>query len=373
MNEKNILCICDTPLQLLNMINVIITYYNGFKYDLIITDEIKNYEILIKNIKSTNFFDNIYLVKEDFKSTVDSEKNYLKKISALFLYAKRIKKQHNTQKKYDKIFFWGTDWLNIFIEKQTKKSKNCEFIWVDEGTASYSTHGLFWKKNIFQRFVYLLNPYQIFKIIFGLNLTHKTSIQYLYKPEIADYNVPFKRKSIPLLNSDKQKADLFKKIFGFDNNNFIKEKYIYFDGAGDVDGLYGNDKELLNLVAECVGKENLLVKVHPRSSIDYYKKNGFHYNTNVSIPWEIYCLDQEQLKGKVLISIFSTAILSPYIYFGLKNKVVSLIEMFDNSSYSGYYKYLTDFIKIKIFKQNEDIYLLPKNLDELQNLLKQEI
>ncbi|AEE17063.1 hypothetical protein Trebr_1640 [Treponema brennaborense DSM 12168] len=370
MENKRILCICNTPLQLLNMINVISSDYQNEKRDLLITDEIRNCEILIENIRKSNFFENVYLVNEDYKTTVFLQKNLLCKIYELNKYRKRLKAQYDTKKIYDRIFFGGKNWLNNFVAKQIRKNKKCEFAWIDEGTASYSTHGLFWKKNWFQKVLFRLNPNQLLKELFGINyLINKVNFQYLYRPEIADYEVPFPRKQISLLNSNSDNALLFKQIFGCTENNFIKEKYIYFDGAGDADGLYGNDKELLALVAECVGKENLLVKVHPRSSIEYYIQNGYHINTNLSIPWEIYCLEPEQLNNKVLISIFSTAIVSPYIYFGLKNKVISLIHLYDKSFYNDYYKYLLDFIERKIFLAHKDIYMLPNTFEELKKYL----
>ena len=373
MKNKRTLCLCNTPLQLLNMIHVISSYYDNDSRDLVVTDEITNYEILVGNIRKSRFFENVFLVKEDYKATVKRRHSFFKPF-ALMQYAKRLKSQHDVHTKYDRIFFGGasTNWLNPFVAMQTKKNTGCEFIWIDEGTASYSTHGLYWKKNKLQRFLFLLKPSQIIKRILGANyLSSRIDIQYLYRPEMADYQVPFERKYILLLDGDSKKANLLKEIFGFDESNYIKEKYIYFAGAGDVDGLCGNEKELLALVAECVGKQNLLVKVHPRESVNYYIQNGYRINTNVSIPWEIYCLEKEQLKDKVLISIFSTAIVSPFVYFGLKTKVVSLMKMFDITSFPNYYRYLLNFIENNIFKKQTDIFLLPNNICELKKILNE--
>lgn len=371
MKNKRTLCLCDTPLQLLNMIHVILSYYNDDLRDLVITDEIKNYEILVRNIRKSRFFENVFLVKEDYKTTVKKRHSFFKPF-ALIQYAKRLKSQHDIHTKYDRIFFWGTctSWINSYVAMQTKKNTGCEFIWVDEGTASYSTHGLYWKKNKLKRFLFLSKPSQIVKRILGANyLSNRIDMQYLYRPEMADYQVPFERKSIPLLDGNSKEANLLKELFGFDESNNIKEKYIYFAGAGDVDGLCGNEKELLALVADCVGKSNLLVKVHPRESADYYIQNGYHINTNVSIPWEIYCLEKEELKDKVLISIFSTAIVSPFVYFGLKTKAVSLMKMFDTTSFSSYYRYLLNFIENNIFKKQNDIFFLPNDICELKKIL----
>lgn len=371
MKNKRTLCLCDTPLQLLNMIHVILSYYNDDLRDLVITDEIKNYEILVRNIRKSRFFENVFLVKEDYKTTVKKSHSFFKPF-ALIQYAKRLKSQHDIHTKYDRIFFGGTctSWINSYVAMQTKKNTGCEFIWVDEGTASYSTHGLYWKKNKLKRFLFLSKPSQIVKRILGANyLSNRIDMQYLYRPEMADYQVPFERKSIPLLDGNSKEANLLKELFGFDESNNIKEKYIYFAGAGDVDGLCGNEKELLALVADCVGKSNLLVKVHPRESADYYIQNGYHINTNVSIPWEIYCLEKEELKDKVLISIFSTAIVSPFVYFGLKTKAVSLMKMFDTTSFSSYYRYLLNFIENNIFKKQNDIFFLPNDICELKKIL----
>jgi len=367
MSKKNILCICNTPLQLLNMINVISNYYENDSRDLIITDEIKNCDVLLENIKTTYFFDQVNLINEDYKQTVFLAKG-IKKIYEFKKYKTRIKTQYNSTKKYDRIFFWGGGWLNSIVAKQTHKNKNCEFIWIDEGTASYSTHGLYWKKTLLQKIIYHIKPSQIIKKIMGINyLFNNTKIQYLYRPEIADYAVPFKRISIPFLRQNRN--DLIKQIFGYDENIAIKEKFIYFDGAGNEDSLYGNDKELLEMVAKIVGKENLLVKVHPRSSSEWYIQNGYSINANTSIPWEVYCFDEKNLRNKVLISIFSTALLSPYLYFNYENKVISLLHLFNKSAYNNYYKYLLDYIEKQIFFSRKDIFLLPNSIEELNSYL----
>lgn len=368
MSKKRILCICDTPLQLLNMINVISNFYVNDRRDLIITDEIKNCNLLLENIKNTNFFDQVTLVKEDYKQSVFLAKG-INKLFEFKKYKRRLKKQHDTKIKYDRIFFWGKSWLNIFIAKQANKSAKYEFILIDEGTASYSTHGLYWKRAFLQKFINNLKPSQIIKKIMGIDyLFNKVKLQYLYHPEFADYEVPFKRERIPALGQ--KNISLYKQIFGYNDTLAIPEKFIYFDGAGTEDGLYGNDKELLETVAKIVGKENLLVKVHPRSSSEWYIQNGYHINNNTSIPWEVYCLDEENLNNKVLISVFSTALVSPYLYFNYSNKVISLIHLFNKSSYNNYYQYLLDFIENKIFSSRPDIFIMPNSIDELNNFLR---
>lgn len=364
-NEKRILCICDTPMQLLNMINCIDADFHDDKRDLVITDEVKDIETLIANIKKTGFFDTVFIVKEDYMQAVYIHKNIILKAVAFLQYKKRIQKSIHCSECYDRIFFGGWGLLNNIVAKKCKKNKNAEYIWVDEGTSSYCAHGDFWREKKVHE-----NTVSAFaKKVLGMEYLQKhTTMQYLYRPELADYTVPFERKQLRLLGQHAEFLPLINNIFGFDEQENMREKFIYFDTALETDGLTGNDKELLQLVASCVGKENLLVKVHPRSSKDWYIRNGFHINTNTFIPWEVYCLNGKAMSGKVLISIFSTAIFSLYMYFGMNTPVVSLIHMFDISSFSPYRKRLIEYLR-NICMKEPSVFHCPTNEDELKNIL----
>ena len=64
-------------------------------------------------------------------------------------------------------------------------------------------------------------------------------------------------------------------------------------------------------VARLVGKDNLLIKQHPRDPRTLYRDNGFHVDDNSAVPWEAIQLSMD-FHDHVLLTATSTAPLSSY-------------------------------------------------------------
>ena len=81
------------------------------------------------------------------------------------------------------------------------------------------------------------------------------------------------------------------------------QKYIYFAGTLDFEGGKPiGEFELVQKIAKQVGKENLLVKVHPRDTRSVYAEEGLLVDKNSSKPWEII-----QMLGDFSNKVFLTA------------------------------------------------------------------
>ena len=77
-------------------------------------------------------------------------------------------------------------------------------------------------------------------------------------------------------------------------------------------------------LAQQVGKENIMVKIHPRNPENRFEKLGFKTNKDTSIPWEVILMNIDDVSNKVFITIASQAILNPIMIFGLTIKAYSL-------------------------------------------------
>lgn len=62
-------------------------------------------------------------------------------------------------------------------------------------------------------------------------------------------------------------------------------------------------------VANLVGKDNLLIKIHPRDLRTIYSDNGFNVDKNSLIPWEAIQLSSD-FSDKVFLTINSGSVLS---------------------------------------------------------------
>ena len=109
---------------------------------------------------------------------------------------------------------------------------------------------------------------------------------------------------IPRIKRGSECANILQQIFGLDSSKLdYHEKYIFFTSVYDFEGGKPiGEYEVACQVADLVGKDNLLIKVHPRDIRTIYADNGFHVDKNSAVPWEAI-----QLTGDFSDKVFLTA------------------------------------------------------------------
>lgn len=193
---------------------------------------------------------------------------------------------------------------------------------------------------------------------------------YLHQPDlyaIKDYNYELRKLENPNLNSHIK--DTLIRIFG--SEALPEESYIYLEDAFFIDRCITNDFELFEQLAEIVGKENIIVKCHPRDDFDRFSPLGYKTVGKSTVPWEIQLLSNNP-SSKVFISVFSTSILTPYIIFDSDMHVISLERLFfgDNYTHSdvSFGKFLSNIQQM--INRSEVHFHLPTSIDELKEVLQ---
>ncbi len=101
------------------------------------------------------------------------------------------------------------------------------------------------------------------------------------------------------------------------------QKYIFFASVYDFEGEEPvGELEFALALANKVGFDNLLVKVHPRDDVNRFKNVGLNVDKNSQMPWEVIQLNYD-FSDSVFITVASTSVLtislivdkSPKIYF----------------------------------------------------------
>jgi len=72
-----------------------------------------------------------------------------------------------------------------------------------------------------------------------------------------------------------------------------------------------------------VGKENVIVKRHPRVKVDRYTDKGIKVLANSNVPWEVMLMSQS-LQGKLLVSVASFTCMSPLTIYGMEYRAMLL-------------------------------------------------
>lgn len=193
---------------------------------------------------------------------------------------------------------------------------------------------------------------------------------YVYKPEL------FTGKSelvnlvqIPTVTSlDSSLYEMFNDIFG--TAQPIKEKMIFFEGAFWGDGHLANEMDLFFAIADYIGKENIVVKRHPRNPVDRFTPLGFHVMEQQYLPWEVMIKDID-LSQKVLVSVASFTAFSAKEMYGRVSRSILLedllqgkVSFLEDEGYRAFFRRAEE-----IFNRNETVSWRPKNMRELEIVL----
>lgn len=133
-------------------------------------------------------------------------------------------------------------------------------------------------------------------------------------------------------------------IFGYyDLEDEYREKYIVLASGYEEIAQLNNLKEILMDLEKIVGKNNILIKMHPRVKNNIYSEYGYKTNKNISVPWEIIALNQD-LSEKVVISTYSGSLYTPRILFDKKMTGISIIKFSDQEDPFNLCDYYEDYV-----------------------------
>ena len=132
---------------------------------------------------------------------------------------------------------------------------------------------------------------------------------YCFYPEI--YKGPLNPVQVPVIEKESEIIDALRKAFELNGkDNCYKQKYIYFSSVYDFEGEHSiNEIYVVEQLADLVGKDNLLVKVHPRDARSVYKEKNFNVDKNSNVPWEVIQLTYD-FSDKVFITSTSGSVLA---------------------------------------------------------------
>ena len=206
---------------------------------------------------------------------------------------------------------------------------------MEEGLLSYNfticqkQDDLGLKKSISEYIKGLLGWYDLYKYEQNMYCTYPK----LYEGKLNPIKIPL------IDTNDKEFIGKVSKVFGVDRDKLsYPQKYIFFSCIFDIEGgKPAGELELALKVAELVGKENLLVKVHPRDDVNRFINAGLTVDNNSSVPWEAIQLNYD-FSNHVFLTVCSGSVLSissiipnpPKTYF-LYKLINSDNAMFKNS------------------------------------------
>lgn len=292
--------VCNTFYQLIVSLRLRETILADDSVHLIITDQTKGFDKISEKIQNMGLFDVVSFVRT--KELITQKTTKLKKISILSKMCVGDQEIVNMIKeKINKLFFYNDDTFTyILYASLSKKNRELNCYMFEEGILSYNfPFNLNFKKktcNIVRKLIR--------KPIF---LSNVCSL-YCFYPKL--YLGDMETFQIPLITKNSNLFDILYQLFDMKDRTLnYSYKYIYFSGIYDMEG--GKSIGELSLclkIAEKVGKENMLVKVHPRDSKDRFLKEGLLVDDNSDIPWEVIQINYD-FKETVFLSCLSGSVM----------------------------------------------------------------
>lgn len=301
---SNILIYCNTYYQLITAIQLKLTIKKNDYVALLLSDDSLNSEVIFEKLKSMNVFDDVYFVRQNRTRggrIGDSKRKifeYIKHEFRMIMGYPYGKINKNVI--IDEIIFYNfhSIILSLFYYL-SKRNKNICCSIMEEGVFSYDF-------SIYQESENLKHKLRRLQGIVEPN--DVVSKFYCYNPK--QYSGKLTPIEIPKLS---KQQELLKKILGelFElKNQKYNEKYIFFPCVLDREGGKPiGEFDLAVRIAQKVGFENLLIKVHPRDKAERYRNAGLHIDSNSSAPWEAIQFYHD-FSGKVFLSTMSGTLFS---------------------------------------------------------------
>jgi len=375
---KKFLAVCNTPLQLICVINIKNKVFPNDLFDVIVSDHMSEGFLYFKNIIKYEIFNNIYFVKSFEYCRLElphPNGNMLNKI--LFyqnikkIYGDNLKEFVSINEKYDVFLFCNMDtFARLLYEKLRNDNRKIEAYLFEDGYSSYYAQGVYWK-SIYDDQTSLKT--RIKNKIFGIHsLVPNIKGQYLYRPDESRWKAPFERLKIPKVDMlDSNLVSELNCVFGYEKSeNEYKEPVIFFEESFRREGMDIGDVQLVEKISDIIGKENILIKPHPRSIDNVYKKMGYRTIESVGVPWEVIIMNHPELSEKILVSVCSGAIATPYTMFGMRTNSVVLMDLL-NIKMEGFYKTYFEYMKNVIFLSSPDVFVIPQNIQDLNNYFEE--
>lgn len=321
-NEK--VCIhCCTVYQLFVANCLALSKFSNDEIVLVLSSSMPNVEVIGGKLKKANLFREVLVLENE---TVDWNKSlYTIPIFWKLRFKTIIRGSIIERQKFDRYIFAGLGGFSNVIG-QWLRMNNPDLIveLYEEGASSYSElyHNAVVSrkknKNIFKRFFYNMFPHM---------LTLYTNFYY-FCPDLALWgDSDSKVKISPIVEYKKVLIKTMNDVFDFALKvDTYSQRVIFFEESYYSDGIDVNDIEIVNDLEKQYGKENILIKRHPRNRKDRFGELGYYTSVENSVPWEVIALNIPDLDNKILVTMTSTALISTFLLFNTHAQMVFRIR-----------------------------------------------
>lgn len=363
---KHILMKCETYTMIIAALQIKRCFISDDDIvDVMISDESRNSEKIVKNLKDLCEFRNVYYIKtkEKYKGG-----NFRKKIRKIFYVIENEKKASEYfgifKWKYDEFYFCNFDITsNQIYWYLLKYNANIKCHRFEEG---YSTYLVFNDYKVLSYFMKVVGFIARKKI-----LEKNIADSFFYEPKLVAYKKNVKKRKIPSIKKEnKDFVTCLNRIFEYSGQaEEFSKPFIFFEESFCVDKKeLINDYEVVMNIVRCVGKENIIVKIHPRNECNRFLKDGLQVG-NSNIPWEIILLNGN-FDNSLFLTISSGSVINSMTWNNCMMKTILLYKTLPVKPRicdKKYEYYVMSLMKIC----NNNNFFIPNSIEEFKKIIKE--
>ena len=373
-NCSKIMMVSDSAFELLSSIQLRCTLLKNKDTSLIITDQNSNSEILYSNLKKSDLFTNVFHAKaKNFPKCLLNTQREIDEISKdPDLYRKLCQDYLSNElfkginQKYDLFISSEEDMFSRAVYWKLKKdNQNIKAALLGEGMMTYSDFHKITSRTI------ISNPKYSFK-----DFSEDYQVVFMMRRDLFHDNTKIAVEYPDFSEVSSNTLQRINQIMGYKpGKQRISNKIIYFEGGYVTDGGKIDDVNLVQYLASHYGKENVMVKCHPRSREDRFADIGVGKIDNSYIPWEVTLLNGD-CENSVFMAAYSLSIMHP-IVFNIGDtdaKSIALFNMLDiyvDTIHKDTDR--SDCVFYKKIMQSDSRFLIPGNYDQLQSYIDSEL
>jgi glycosyltransferase involved in cell wall biosynthesis len=372
--SKRVLAVCNTPFQLICIIWLRISFFRDAIFDVIITNQVNDAKNLTDRVLSAQLFNNVTLVCDSDYSNWRGAKNSrpktkLDKLRDYYGRGLRRRSLYRGSTKYDEFLLFNHSRFSLLLfERLWQRNSHIQAAIYEEGIGSYN--------HISRCYYDPKYAWECRSLMRKINdrvfrrpcITENIRRMYVFIPELLNFHPPIEIVRIPPLDANCQELTkaLFS-VFNCENAELdVTQDVILFEESYAADGLPFNYMPVLEALDKAFGKENIVVKKHPRSKIDLFTSEGYAIFPNSSAPWEVILLKNTALAKKTWVSYCSGSMLCAYFYFGLPVRAISMMDAVKQPLGEIQLSYFR-FIRDHLFSLAPQYYTIPASVEELEH------
>lgn len=284
--------------------------------DILITDYSAASEDIAKRVKQLSIFRRVGFARIKRFETEKSKVRNLKDIIQINFYKPGNNNYflscEGLDEDYNELFFYNNSPLIYALYDFYSAKCQVKLCRFEEGVFSYRDHNKdysTWKKRISK----ILRSKKIVRRDEPLSMVHDF---YCLLPSLYDNPFGYNIHKIPSIDkTNKDEIEQLNRIFDYSNDNEAISRFLFLASAEDLNRKPIGETKIIEEVIKKVGKENILIKKHPRDDRGYFEDLNIKTVKRSDIPWEIIQANID-CKGKIFITIASGSIIGASILLG---------------------------------------------------------